>query len=43
MTFARGLKLVGALAIAAALSGCVVYRAYGPGYGYYRPHPHYYY
>ena len=42
--FTHCLKSVGALAAAAALSGCVVYPAYGPRYGYYyHPHPHYYY
>ena len=36
----RCLRTVGALAAAAALSGCVIYPAYGPRYGYnYRPHP----
>ena len=41
--FKRGLKLAGAMAMAAALSGCIVY-PYGPRYGYYHPwHPHYYY
>lgn len=35
-------KMACALALAAALSGCVVYPAYGPRYGY-RPHPFYYY
>ena len=40
--FARSLKIIGALAVAAALSGCVIAPAYGP-YGYYRPHPRYYY
>lgn len=39
----RCLKTAGALAAAAALSGCIVYPAYGPRYGYYyRPHPYYY-
>ena len=39
----RCLKAAGALAAAAALSGCVVYPAYGPRYGYaFRPHPYYY-
>ena len=39
----RCLKTVGALAAALALSGCVVYPAYGPRYGFYnRPHPYYY-
>lgn len=38
----RCLKVVGALATAAALSGCFFYPAYGPRYGYaYRPHPYY--
>ncbi len=42
--FFRYLRAIGVLAAAAALSGCVVYPAYGPRYGYfYRPHPHYYY
>jgi hypothetical protein len=36
----HGLRLVGAAALAAALSGCIVY-PYGPRGGYY--HPHYYY
>jgi hypothetical protein len=41
----RGLKLVGAIAVAAALSGCIV-APYGygpPRYGYYHPHPYGYY
>jgi hypothetical protein len=40
----RGLKVVGALAVAAALSGCIV-APYGgpPRYGYYHPHPYAYY
>ena len=39
----RCLKAVGAFGAAIALSGCVVYPAYGPRYGYYyRPHPYYY-
>ena len=38
----RCLKAVGAFAVAAALSGCVIYPAYGPRYGFYRPHPFYY-
>ena len=43
-SFFRCLRTVGALAAAAALSGCIVYPAYGPRYGYfYRPHSHYYY
>lgn len=40
----RCLKATAALAMAVALSGCIVVPAYGPRYGYsYRPHPHYYY
>ena len=39
----RCLKVVGAMLVAGALSGCVVYPAYGPRFGYYHPHPHYYY
>ncbi len=42
-SFARCLKVAGALVMAAALSGCVIFPGYGPRYGYYRPHPHYYY
>lgn len=42
----RGLRMVGALAVAAALSGCIV-APYGYGYGYqphyYHPHPYGYY
>ncbi len=41
-SFTRCLKVVGALAVAAALSGCIVVPV-GPRFGYYRPHPHYYY
>jgi len=35
-------RLACALGLVAALSGCVVYPAYGPRYGY-RPHPFFYY
>ena len=39
----RCLKTAGAFAAVVALSGCIVYPAYGPRYGYaYRPHPYYY-
>lgn len=40
----RGLRMVGALAVAAALSGCIV-DPYGYGYRphYYHPHPYGYY
>ncbi len=37
----RGVRALGLLAVAVALSGCVVVPAYGPRYGYYRPHPYY--
>ena len=40
----RCAKAAGALAVAVALSGCIVVPAYGPRYGFYhRPHPYYYY
>ena len=40
----RCLKAIAAMGAAAALSGCVVYPAYGPRYGYYyRSHPYYVY
>jgi hypothetical protein len=40
----RCVKTVGAMAVAAALSGCIIAPGPGPRYGYYwHPHPHYYY
>ncbi len=40
----RCLKTVGALALAAALSGCIFVPVRGPRYGYYyHPHPYGYY
>ena len=39
----RGLKLVGAVAVAVSLSGCIVAPYPGPHYGYYRPHYYGYY
>ncbi len=42
-SFGRCLRVAGAMLVAAALSGCVVVPAYGPRFGYFRPHPHYYY
>ncbi len=41
-TIKRCAKAVGALALAIALSGCIVV-PYGQHYGYYRPHPYGYY
>jgi hypothetical protein len=37
----HGLRLVGAVVLAAALSGCIIY-PYGPRDGYYRPYYYYY-
>ena len=39
----RCAKAAGALAVVVALSGCIIVPAYGPRYGYYRPHPYGYY
>jgi hypothetical protein len=42
---ATGAGLIAAVLAVTVLSGCVVYPAYGPGYGYYRGYyaPGYYY
>ena len=41
-TIRRCAAAAGALALAIALSGCIVV-PYGPRYGYYHPHPYGYY
>jgi hypothetical protein len=36
-------KVAGVLAIAIAVSGCIIVPPHGPRYGYYHPHPYGYY
>ena len=41
--FRRAAKIACAVAVACALAGCIFVPVRGPAYGFYRPHPHYYY